>query len=83
MPRTCKAAYDFFAEDVDPVESRKTKFRKHSFCVIVTIIIVSALALLGTSAYIFYRNGNSALVAITFAVGIVILVVTSICYQWR
>ena len=83
MPRTCKAAHEIFAEDVDPVEINKTKFKKHSFCVIVTIIIVSAIALLGTSAYIFYRNGNSALVAITFVVGIVILVVASICYQWR
>ena len=81
MSSTSKAAYEFFTRNV---ESKKTKFKKHSFYIIVTTVTVSALALLGIGAYIFFRNGDSDLVGITFAIGIVILVVTSICcYQWR
>ena len=81
MSSTRRAAYEFFA---GKVESKKTKFKRHSFCIIVTTVILCALSLLGIGAYIFFRNGDSDLVGITFAIGIVILVVASICcYQWR
>ena len=84
MPYSSKPAYELFIGDVTRSErfNKEKRSRKCELCCLITIVL--SLAMLGTSAYIFYQDGNPDLVGVSFTIAIVILVVTALCcYQLR
>ena len=84
MPYSSKPTYELFIGDFTKSESfsKEKSSRKCELCCLITAVV--SLAMLGTSAYIFYRNGIPDLVGVSFAIAIVILVITALCcYQLR
>ena len=59
-------------------------YKNREICALITAIVLVALSMLGTSGYIFYRDGKADLVVVSFSLAIVILVVAGLCcFQWR